>query len=1168
VSDSDLSAQINSLRRLLEQGVLSEDIYRAALVGLGVDASTVFDQRDRRIEQQVNIAGTYIDRRMIVSELGASPEALRRAYLHRLVQQTRRLPLAGVDPKAAGDEWGRELQLSTVYTALLTRQPEGSTFPKAPGFREGETRYLSALEMLNREPRLVLLGEPGSGKSTFVNFVALCLAGEVLGDEDANLAALTAPLPAEKRDKKPQPQPWDHGPLLPVRVVLRDLAARGLPASGRRVSGNVLWNFIASELGETLSEYAPLLKTELLEQGGLILLDGLDEVPDAHQRREQVKQAVQDFAACFPRCRFLVTSRIYAYQRQDWKLERFVEVVLSPFTPAQVARFVDGWYAHVGALRAMDARDAQGRATLLKTAIQRSERLAELAAHPLLLTLMASLHAWRGGSLPEKREELYADAVDLLLDQWESPKVVRDAAGQPLVGQPSLAEWLKVDRAVVRAELNRLAFEAHRDQPQLVGTADLPQERLVGGLMGVARNPDVNPARLLEYVRDRAGLLVARGEGIYAFPHRTFQQYLAACYLVDVDYPRSLVRLLRDDYVRWQEIALLAAARAARGTSSATWVLVEALCPYDFPPPLTVVESDWHVALLASQLLIESGEYTRVPEQWTFLLNRLREWLAALPDSGMPKPECKTAEKALEKLGGVLHYAGTKSDDEAILFFERAGFRVTSVRKSIHRCESIPSRFHRLLSRAIYIRILASQVLDAKSVLAIQNELHGIDPTASVVVVVTDQRPTDQGWAQIGTLQMGGFVILPLERMLIGRGLATGREKTILHTEIEKRLGADYDPYDVRNPVAGAFGFFGRVALMDRVLRRIIVGQPVGIFGLRKMGKSSLLQALRNRCPFPVATVNLQTLEQATLGELYRRILEYWGQWVITKYSLGLDPPTIAPHNPTESFVAATIEILHQLESHQHDVRLGLFLDEAELIVPRLDGGGADLQRYLTFSRAVRGLIDENGRLSLVIASLNPSINRIGAWDVEQNPIFSLLQEIYLPPLTQEDCVQMTRNIGRQVNLIYSDQSLDAVAVLSGGHPFLARQLCSVLYRQRDRQPGQIEADAISPAVEHFIYDDQTVTHLDAGIWQDAGNPALWREAQAQVNQVLLLELARADDPVPQDDLLDNSDADLRRTALINLERFHFIHQPEPGVYSLRYGLLRTWLRRRKLGLE
>jgi len=657
MSDQDLDAQLAQLRRLFEQGALSAELYRAALAGLGLKPESVFGQQGQRVGMQVNVARDYVVQQV---EPGASPEALRRAYLHRLVQQTRRLPLAGVDPKAAGDERGGELQLSAVYTALLTRQPEldESTFPKAGSFREGETRYLSALEMLNREPRMVLLGEPGSGKSTFVNFVALCLAGEALGDEDASLAVLTAPLPAEERDKKPRPQRWDYGPLLPVRIALRDLAARGLPASGARVSGDVLWGFIASELGETLKEYAPHLKAELLERGGLVLLDGLDEVPDAHQRREQVKRAVQDFAACFPRCRFLITSRTYAYQRQDWKLERFSEVVLSPFTPAQVARFVDGWYAHVGALRAMDARDAQGRATLLKTAIERSERLAELAARPLLLTLMASLHAWRGGSLPEKREELYADAVDLLLDQWESPKVVRDAAGQPLVRQPSLAEWLKVERAVVRAELNRLAFEAHRDQPQLMGTADLPQERLVGGLMGVARNPDVNPARLVEYVRDRAGLLAARGEGVYTFPHRTFQEYLAACHLTDHGFPDDLADLLHADPQRWREATLLAGAKAARGTASAAWNLAEALCYRDLPAAgqdaILSYEADCWGALLAAQTLLENGRerLERVAERNAPKLERVRGWLLAIVAQGwLPPVDRALAGEALAVLG-------------------------------------------------------------------------------------------------------------------------------------------------------------------------------------------------------------------------------------------------------------------------------------------------------------------------------------------------------------------------------------------------------------------------------------------------------------------------------------------------------------------------------------
>jgi hypothetical protein len=159
MSAQDLDAQLAQLRQLYEQGVLSAELYRAALAGLGLRPESVFSQQGQRVGAQLNVAGDYITQQV---EPGASPEALRRAYLHRLVQQTRRLPLAGVDPKAAGDEQGGELQLSAVYTALLTRQPDEATFPKAPSFREGEMRYLSALETLNRQPLLVLWASPAA----------------------------------------------------------------------------------------------------------------------------------------------------------------------------------------------------------------------------------------------------------------------------------------------------------------------------------------------------------------------------------------------------------------------------------------------------------------------------------------------------------------------------------------------------------------------------------------------------------------------------------------------------------------------------------------------------------------------------------------------------------------------------------------------------------------------------------------------------------------------------------------------------------------------------------------------------------------------------------------------------------------------------------------------
>ena len=611
-----------------------------------------------RIKRQVN-AQTYIEQREVKAEDATSPTALRRAYLNRLAEQVRRIPLAGIDPQAAADAANGELQLSAVYTALLTHQPEAEDVLKAqrqPERLGREARRLSALEALNKEKHLVLLGDPGSGKSTFVNFVALCLAGEALKLPDANLAVLTTPLPAtadSDETQKPKPQPWRHKALLPVRVVLRDLAAR-LPASDQPVNAGTLWDFIADDLG-AVPEYAPLLKRELMEQGGLIMLDGLDEVPDAQQRRAQIKTIVQDFARTFEKCRVLVTSRTYAYQRQDWKLSGFVEAVLSPFTTEQIMAFVDHWYTSVGALRGWTTDRTQERSALLKAAIERSARLQELAERPLLLTLMASLHAWRSGDLPERREELYANAVELLLYQWERAKVEKLADGSLKVTQPSLAEWLKVDREVMRAELNRLAFEAHRDQPQLVGTADLDQGKLIGALLKMTNTPDVNPARLIEHIRDRAGLLIARGDGVYTFPHRTFQEYLAACYLTDHGFPDDLADLARADVNRWREVTLLAGAKASRGTTSAAWNLAEALVCCDVPAAGEVHDdADAWGALLAAQTLIENdAEHLKQPTKRNMpKFERVRAWLRAIVERGwLPPLDRVQAGNALAVLG-------------------------------------------------------------------------------------------------------------------------------------------------------------------------------------------------------------------------------------------------------------------------------------------------------------------------------------------------------------------------------------------------------------------------------------------------------------------------------------------------------------------------------------
>jgi formylglycine-generating enzyme required for sulfatase activity len=628
---------------------------RTAMVGAGVGGDAASGRSATILgDSNIVLTGDVVGNVTITVAQGESeregidPEALREAYLFRLFNQTRGLPVIGVDREVIGDAGpveppgkgvsGQSLELARVYTALQTRRGEGELVARGP----------SVLEMLNTNPLLVLLGDPGSGKSTLVSFVTLCLVGEALGDrappgQQANLALLTYSQVDQQTEGEPahqqrslDSQPWQHGALLPVRVILRDLAARGLPPAGQEGSGDDLWRFVESELGTNLAEYASHLKRELFEQGGLILLDGLDEVPEAGGRREQVKKIIIGFVSDFPRCRFVVTSRTYAYERDESKLAGFIEAVLAPFGPGQIKQFVDRWYAaHTVAPWNLHPDDAQGRAEVLKADIEGSDRLKELASRPLLLTLMASLHARRGGSLPDKREELYAAAVDLLLDQWEGPKVVHAKEGSVLVQLPSLVEWLRVDRGAVRALLNRLAFEGHRDQAQLEDTADVSQTALVHGLLEVSDDSELKPIQLVDHLRDRAGLLVSRDrdEGVYTFPHRTFQEYLAACYLTARDdCPVYLAQLVRADPQRWHEVTLLAAAKVARGAAYAVWGLVEELCYEE--PSSELAEGDCWGALLAARALIETERLGAVSPRNQKTVDLVRRWLVRLIEGG------------------------------------------------------------------------------------------------------------------------------------------------------------------------------------------------------------------------------------------------------------------------------------------------------------------------------------------------------------------------------------------------------------------------------------------------------------------------------------------------------------------------------------------------------
>ncbi|MEE8523431.1 MAG: SUMF1/EgtB/PvdO family nonheme iron enzyme [Thermoanaerobaculia bacterium] len=562
----------------------------------------------------------------------APPDLLFDAYLAALAGDCSKLPLGVIDTQfaragAVPAHGEAAVRLPEVYvdldvTAAPRREDAGErdwAWRLIRGEASGRTPLIEALTAGDSRHH-VLLGDPGSGKTTFAHY--LCHALAVGADS--------------------LPDAWSG--LVPVRFVLREVAARHLPADAGRGAAGMLWGALATGLDEALGEAArqrlmPYLQDRLLKDGALVVLDGLDEVPEAHRRREALVEAVVELVGELPSSsRFVVTARPYAYADPRWHLADFDVLALAPFSQPQVKGFLERWYL-TAARRVFSWSEAtaQAKADQLRDALETRPYLGDLASRPLLLTLMATLHSsW--GQLPDDRADLYEESVKLLLSRWQRTREVRSPDGE-LVVERSISEVLAVDESRLRGVLDQLAYTVHRRQSaEADAAADMPADISRGDLLEAFEplQGDLSTNQLLGYLQDRAGLLINRREGIYAFPHRSFQEYLAASHLGSLPEPGEEIRRHVFENPRWwREVALLAVNRAKRGGLGNAVGILGTLQP-SAPDGGEVAAEAWHAAVVCGHAVLE----LRLPQMlkkrphYAAIVDRARAWLAALVEGG------------------------------------------------------------------------------------------------------------------------------------------------------------------------------------------------------------------------------------------------------------------------------------------------------------------------------------------------------------------------------------------------------------------------------------------------------------------------------------------------------------------------------------------------------
>ena len=571
-----------------------------------------------------------------------SEEALQ-IYRRVIFNAERYLPLRGVELGAADPTSGRQrMDLAKVYVDLSTKsnvpiEVEGSRRKKgvdAPEVRE--MRPLGALEVAAKHRHMVLLGNPGSGKSTFVNHLALCLAGCKLE-------------PHASWEKDIPDWPKDEVDIIPIPVVLRDFG-RSPYTRKQKAEANHLWTFIVRRLKAQKLVFATRPLEQSLEEGrAIVLLDGLDEIANTDQRKF-LRDAVAAFAERYPKIRVIVTCRVLSYQDPDWQLAEFPVFELAPFDEDRINQFVEAWYTELGRLGEIktmeESKTLSGR---LKEAVRRPD-LWSLALNPLLLTVMALVHTHKG-RLPEARSLLYEDSLDILLWRWDQIKAGGEKSFPRMQELLLNAERSEVD---LKRLLWRLAFNAHRETGGATDEtlADVKEWQLSRTLAEL--HPDRNmdwAYQMINTIKLRAGMLIEREPGVYTFPHRTFQEYLAGSHLSTwANFAREASKLVEEG-VLWREVVLFAVGRLVylSGDYDKPLALVGELCPSK-PDDRDIA---WRKAWMAGDVLLEIG-LNRIQESTLGkdLLFRVRDRLAGLLASGHLEPgERAAAGNTLSRLG-------------------------------------------------------------------------------------------------------------------------------------------------------------------------------------------------------------------------------------------------------------------------------------------------------------------------------------------------------------------------------------------------------------------------------------------------------------------------------------------------------------------------------------
>ncbi|WDM62740.1 ATP-binding protein [Stenotrophomonas forensis] len=292
------------------------------------------------------------------------------------------------------------------------------------------------------------------------------------------------------------------------------------------------------------------------------------------------------------------------------------------------------------------------------------------------------------------------------------------------------------------------------------------------------------------------------------------------------------------------------------------------------------------------------------------------------------------------------------------------------------------------------------------------------------------------------------------------------------------------DLFSLNTPVSGR-RFFGREKAITELREAISSGTAAGVFGLRKVGKTSILKEVERRGTEAGDIVIYVDLLRVPADIKNARWI-YWKlgvelhtaatraglkdiRWRIgPQYRDFLDVPSDFP-----IATAFDSDLTQALRATAHNEnaptpKIVIMLDEVERLLPNTLGkegfeGFFDLLSYL------RGVSQESEDFVPIVTAANAAIAEVSQFNERDNPVFNFFREIYLPLLQLKEMKTMVRTLGRGMGITIDDDACNHIHRLTGGHPFFTRQLCSYISEQNSERPLQVTSDIVNSLSEGYL---------------------------------------------------------------------------------------------------